>query len=205
MKKFNAAVFSLVVAVPFFSVAHPLESVLKNLGVVAPQMGNKVLQREGDAEPIRYAKVRVRVIKHTSNNDPDSPGFDETDVCILQSDRLPVYDLRKGNSGGGLLLQCVDSETRQTLWVISGVGVANAKIIDGTDDVKFASTVLAAGPGRERVPTAGANLATKDLGLRSMILIAKPVLESECVDKGDRIVCSPSNRMYYSAMFEIED
>lgn len=159
-------------------------------------------------KPVRHAKINIRMVKHVPVQDPHDVGFDEKDICILQSAELPVYDLRNApaNSWTTPLNQyCTDKETGAVIVVSSLLSYGRAQFANAEDDIKYALTGIGVDTDSYVFPSSYATAASKDLNFKSLLLTA-PDVPFHCSPKSIQTAACPSDGpIYYSAYVEFED
>jgi len=164
--------------------------------------------------PIRYAKMRVRVTKSVLNSDPNSPGFVHSDVCIIESSQVPVFDERQqlGGTESPLGKSCTDPDNKVTVNVWGMFLLLNSQIIDSKSDVKLAIVGLTVDGNTPttKIPSAYSYSASKDLNLKSMLVVAEPTgaASSTCsTDSQGNTTCQidAPNPIYYSLIADLED
>lgn len=163
--------------------------------------------------PLRQAKVRVRIINVNLGSDPNHIEFFQRDVCILESDKLNVYDHRPGapvSSESSPNLGCVDSLSGATIGVWVSLRLENTKTIDQLEDVKVASAAvyasLVSNGVVSNISSASNFVATRDLNQKGFLLSVAPD-NTVCTTSSDgsTVTCKPKTNEYYSAIVDIED
>ena len=179
------------------SPADPVSQKLDNIKKIFFRENSTKEKNPPTGTPIRFAKIKARITRHTYKNDSVVPGFIEKDICFLSSNQVPIYDGRTqpNHLADPLVLDCRDEDNKRDLQIASVGGLTNLLIVDSVVDIKFFMAGITPKASELGILPAFTSAASKDLNFRNMVLAPTPSWSDQ----------SALPQVYYSAMIDLED
>ena len=164
-------------------------------------------------EPIRYAKGRVKIIKHVFSSDPDSPYSGAIEVCKQEIPKIPVYDTRITENHKVFIwtdgVNCTDIKDQASVSVSAAINIAKTNVLDNKEETKDIFSYIFGRPlegvaqtkSLAKMPDGQVLVGSRDLNWKNMIVSFQPNLNQKCSNGK----CTVYVGSYYSATLDIED